>query len=76
MNFTDKDVPICCGECSPDTYCEGLEAMIEHILKLHKNYTPEEAVHYAESWLKSAYESIAEQEAQYASEMRGRKHVA
>jgi hypothetical protein len=54
--FTDKNIPISCGECG--IYCEGFDDTLAHILEAHKNYSPEEADVYAAKWMESAYEDI------------------
>lgn len=60
-SFTDSDIPICCGECFPGTYFEGMEAMTQHILDVHKHYDALEAAIYAEMWMESAYERELEE---------------
>lgn len=56
MQYTDKTIPIECGEC-PDHTEEGLTAMIVHILKEHKEYNSMEANEYAMRWLDDAYDA-------------------
>lgn len=69
--FTEDDVPISCGECS--IYLTGLGAMIAHVLKKHKQYSSAEAIIYANKWMEDAFESVNQQAADYATEMRERR---
>lgn len=73
---TDNDIPISCGECPPNTYVEGIEDMVQHILDNHKNYTPQEAEEYAVIWMRSAYEDIAQQEMEWVAEYRQNRRVS
>lgn len=55
--YTDKDVPIECAECSE--LVEGVLPMVEHLLSNHsKDYTPEEAANFARVWADDTYEEI------------------
>lgn len=77
MEFTDQDIPICCGECCPgDHYEEGLDAMISHIQKNHKNYSEMEASEFAIKWMESAYDAVDVQNMEHAAYMKeGGKYV-
>jgi hypothetical protein len=54
--YSDQDVPIECAECSE--LVEGVLPIVEHILSVHTNYTPEEAANFARVWADDAYEQI------------------
>jgi hypothetical protein len=57
MEYSDKDVPIECAECSE--LVEGVLPMVEHILSVHgTSYIPEEAANFARVWADDAYERM------------------
>jgi hypothetical protein len=72
---TDDDIPILCAECPGATYFEGIDEIKNHILQVHKNYSPEEAEKYALIWMESAYERIAEQEMEWAAEYKRNRRI-
>ncbi len=66
--FTDKDIPISCGECG--VYCEGVDDTMAHILDKHPNYTTEEAVQYASKWADTAYDEVDLQNQELTAQYR------
>ena len=59
--YTDKDIPISCGECK-NWVEEGLRSMMIHILKAHPEYEPGIVYEYAQKWMQVAYEANDEWE--------------
>jgi len=68
----DSPIWIPCSECDYGT--ESLEEMVQHILEMHPNYTPDEAQHYAEIWQEGAYEQQELENIERAEEFRRTGH--
>lgn len=70
--YTDRNIPIICGECIPDHIEEGLQAMFEHILEAHPNYNQYEADFYATQWIEDAYDREDERNYKETMHYRGK----
>lgn len=69
MEYTDKDVPIECPECSE--LMEGVLPTVGYLLVNHSNsYTPEEAANFAGVWADDVYERIDAENAYRADYFR------
>lgn len=64
----DEFIPISCGECG--AYSEGLNATISHIIDFHPKYSLTEAKDYAEDWLETAIEIVADQNRDFYRERK------
>lgn len=60
--YTDKNIPIVCAECPGEYTEEGVQAMFEHILDAHPEYSRYEADAYALKWMDAAYDREDERE--------------
>jgi len=58
MIYDETDIPIECAECPGHVEVEGIEAMEDHILEMHQNYTHTEAAYYANLWADVAFEQL------------------
>ena len=72
MRYTDENIPIECAECQD--IVEGVKNMIQHILELHKDYSPNEAITYAMNWGDGAYNREAEREIKATEYKLGRTY--
>lgn len=66
MNYTDKNIPIVCGECSEVT--DGVQNMFGHILEVHPQYNQHEADVFALNWAEAAYDRADLEEEAYAKD--------
>lgn len=68
MNYTDKNIPILCSECTHIE--EGLDAMIQHIKDEHDIYKEGEIEIYARQWMEDAYERMEQEEINYSEDRK------
>jgi len=68
--YTDQTIPIQCAACPQDHVEEGLVAMVVHILKTHKTYSPLEANEYAMRWMDDAYDVLDSQQERMTEQWR------
>lgn len=71
--FNNSDIPIICGECSPDEIILGRDSMVRHILSHHAGYTSDDANYYADAWMREAFERVEQEAVDYAYQMNRRK---
>jgi hypothetical protein len=62
------DVYFSCAECNVKE--EGVAAMVQHILQVHPEYTPDEAQLYAEEWANSVIDEAIAHNSWRAEEYR------
>lgn len=63
MAYTDKTLPITCGECSQTI--DGIPSMAIHILDEHEGYSVNEALQHARYWASDAYDILEQEERDY-----------
>lgn len=73
MEYTDDDVPVNCEECGE--IVEGIEAMRQHLIINHKNYTPEDVEKFARLWIEGAHEEVEEEDRAYHADRAYEKAV-
>lgn len=69
--MTDETIEINCPECN--AYTTGIDAMTTHIIDFHANYTPQEAIAYAQCWAATAHEEKEKADIAYSEQRKEEK---
>lgn len=66
--FTDKTIEIECQECGQKVI--GVDMMASHIMDIHQDYSPADAVDFARIWGDNAHENAEAFERHYDEQRR------